>query len=144
MAEALARGLAASEALRAAQGSESHQSSSTTTYGADQGQQGGPSQPPPQQQPPQPQAQPRQQGAGQQLDPAWIASAKSDCLRCHDPSKTNGNKFEGRFDVTRYYEMPLKERQERVWPRLMHHDAAKRMPQDAPPLPPEKMVLWFK
>ncbi len=138
-AEALARGLAAAEALRAAQGSESHQSSSETRYSnqppADpqQGQQQGP---------PPPAAQPRQQGAAPQMDPAFVALASSKCLKCHDGTKANGNKLEGGFDFQQWQRLSVKDKIEKVLPRLTATDD-KRMPRGGEPLTPAEIRLFL-
>lgn len=148
MAEALARGLAASEALRAAQGSESHQSSSTTTFQSGQGVQQQQQMPPQgndQQGAPQQQTQPRLQGAARQPSPAFVVLATKSCLKCHDGSKADGNKLEGGFAIQSYSAMPLKDKMERVFPRLITGtDDKPRMPKGHEPLTPEELKLFLE
>jgi hypothetical protein len=130
VAEALARGQAAATALRAAQGSETHQSQTTTRYGTGIDQQA----------PPEPQSQ--RQGAtapSGQMDPAWIKLATEKCLDCHGEKK-----MESKFDVRKYGTMSLAERAKRVWPRINPEAADdKRMPKDHPPLTPEEYRLFI-
>lgn len=125
VAEILARSQAAATALRAAQGSESHQSTTITRV-----------EPQPQQGPPTA----RMGNANQQqADPAFVKLATEKCLRCH-----GGDKTEGGFDIRRYGQMSLKDKVEGVIPRLMlGKSEEKHMPKGGEPLTPDELRLFL-
>ena len=133
VAEILARSQAAATALRAAQGSESHQSMSITRVE--------PQGPPADQGPPRA----RLGNANQPpADPAFVKLASETCLRCHDSTKQDGNKFEGRFDLRAYPTMSLKEKVEKVIPRLMLPESdEKHMPKGGKSLNPAEIRLFL-
>jgi len=57
------------------------------------------------------------------------------CIQCH-----GSNKQEGGFNILNYPAMSAKEKAERVWPRLTHPDKDKRMPKNGPALTPDEVV----
>ena len=125
VAEILARSQAAATALRAAQGSETHQST-TVTRVEPQAQQGPPTA--------------RMGNAAQSsADPAFVALYTAKCLRCHGGEKTDGG-----FDVRRYSAMSLKDKVEGVIPRLMLPKGdEKHMPKGGEPLSPDEIKLFL-
>ena len=130
VAEILARAQAAAHALRAAQGSESHQSTMITRV-EPQAQQGPPT---------------ARLGNAQQpqADPAFVKLATTACLRCHDSRKQDGNKFDGGFDIRAYSAMSLKEKVERVIPRLLLPKGdEKHMPKGGEPLTSDEIKLFL-
>lgn len=133
VAEILARSQAAAETLRAAQGSESHTTTQGQTFRIE------PQQPQPQVQPPQQGgAQPRVEGGGGTNFAAFVQLATAKCLRCH-----GGEKTEGKFDIRQYANIPVRDKVEKVWPRLTTTDKDKIMPKGGAPLTTEELKLFF-
>jgi len=137
VAEALARGQAAAQALKAADSPGSRETTSSTAFRIEQGsgdrsqESGVRSQG----------AQPRvesQEGEGTALQQAFVQLATSKCLRCHGEDKQ-----EGKFDVRKYPQMSLEEKARRVWPRLTHPDEAKKMPKEGKPLSAEELRIFY-
>ena len=132
VAEILARGQAATQALSAAQGSGSTTTQTTTNFRIEPGKQ------------PQVQGQIEQQqqpGAARanvQISPEFAGLASQKCLKCH-----GGEKTEGKFDVREYPAMSPKDKQ-RVWSVLLTSDKEHRMPKGANPLTPEEMMIFFR
>jgi len=122
VAEILAKAQAAAEALKAAEGTGSRTTTSTTTFGVGQEQRT-------------PGQQQSQQGPAISPDFAALATAK--CLKCHGPDKK-----EGKFDVREYTQLSTADKA-KVWERIMSPDKTKRMPKDGDPLTPEEKKIFF-
>lgn len=139
VAEILAKGQAASQALQSAQGNGITTTSTTTQFKIDNGKQiqSTTNQTVPRQQ--QTQAASATQQGQARITPEFAQLATIKCLKCHGADK---NKIEGKFDVRNYPDMSVSDK-EKVWQRLMTKDEGQLMPKGGPPLTAEEKRVFF-